>query len=452
VSAISGLVKIPELRKRILFSLGMLAIYRLGVHIPTPGVDGAALAQFFSNIKGTIFGWFSVFSGGALERFSIFALGVMPYISSSIIFQMLTVAWPYLHELQKEGEQGRKKITQYTRYGAIFLAIIQGYFIATALESQNSPSPVVLNPGLTFRFMTTVTLTAGTAFLMWLGEQISERGLGNGTSLIIFAGIASRIPQGITSAFALVKNKELSSGKLGLVAAMIAVAFFCIIFIEKAIRKIPVQYAKRIVGRKIYGGQNTHLPLKINSSGVMPPIFAGSVMAIPATIAAFISMDKMQQMSQFLTPGSLMYNVVYVLLILFFSFFVTSVLFKTDDLTENLKKYGGFIPNIRPGEDTARYIDYVLTRLTVVGAVYIAVICVLPNILTTALKVPFYFAGTSVLILVGVGLDTISQVETFLLTRNYEGFSKRGQGMTSGRPVTSGSGWGGLRGSRSKRS
>lgn len=423
MSGADGIVKIPELRKRILFTLAMLAVYRIGVHIPTPGVDSAALAQLFANMKGTIFGWFNLFSGGALERFSIFALGVMPYISSSIIFQLLTVVWPYLHDLQKEGEQGRKKITQYTRYGTVVLCIVQGWAISSGLEMQTNPM-LVFHPGLAFKIMTTITLTAGTVFLMWVGEQMSERGIGNGMSLIIFAGIAARIPQGISSTFSLYRSNELSFFKILLIAAVIVGTFFCIIFVERGARRIPVQYAKRVVGRKVYGGQNTHLPLKVNTAGVIPPIFASSLLVFPATIGTFVNSPKIQSFAQMLQPGNIVYELLFVGLIVFFCYFYTSVSFKTDDVAENLKKYGGFIPGIRPGEPTAQYIDYVLGRITLGGAVYISAICVLPTFFTQGLKVPFYFGGTSVLILVGVALDTVAQIETFLLSRNYEGFMK----------------------------
>jgi preprotein translocase subunit SecY len=423
MSGADGLVKIPELRKRIIFTLVMLAVYRIGVHIPTPGVDGAALQQVFANMKGTIFGWFNLFSGGALERFSIFALGVMPYISSSIIFQLLTVVWPYLHDLQKEGDQGRKKITQYTRYGTVLLCLIQGYGIATGLEHYSNPS-VVLHPGMAFRLLTTCTLTAGTVFLMWVGEQMSERGIGNGISLLIYAGIAARIPQGIGSTFSLYRSGELSFFKILLVLAVIIGTFFCIIFVERGARRIPIQYAKRIVGRKVYGGQNSNLPLKVNTSGVIPPIFASSLIMFPATLATFFPSEKMQKFTSLLQPGNLLYNVLFVALIVFFCYFYTAVTFKTEDVADNLKKYGGFIPGIRPGQPTAQYIDYVLSRITLGGAVYISAICVLPTLFTQTLKVPFYFGGTSVLILVGVALDTVAQIETFLLTRNYEGFMK----------------------------
>src|SRR3954453_4101276 len=317
MSGADGLVKIPELRKRIIFTVVMLAVYRIGIHIPTPGIDAAALQQVFSNMKGTIFGWFNLFSGGALELFSIFALGVMPYISSSIIFQLLTVVWPYLHDLQKEGEQGRKKITQYTRYGTVLLCLIQGYSIATGLEHYNNPA-VVLHGGLGFRLLTTCTLTAGTVFLMWVGEQMSEGGIGNGISLLIYAGIAARIPQGIGGTLSLYRSGELSFFKILLVLAVIVGTFFCIIFVERGARRIPIQYAKRIVGRQVYGGQNTNLPLKVNTSGVIPPIFASSLIMFPATLATFV--PRLQQYTQLIQPGGLVYNILFVGLIVFFCF------------------------------------------------------------------------------------------------------------------------------------
>jgi len=417
-----GIVKIPELRKRVLFVLMTLAVYRIGVHVPTPGVDSAALEQVFANMKGTIFGWFNLFSGGALQKFSIFALGVMPYISSSIIFQLLTVVVPHFHELQKEGDQGRKKITQYTRLGTVLLCVIQGYGIAKGLEHTNPP--VVLNPGPWFEFFTVMTLTSGTMFLMWLGEQMSERGIGNGMSMIIFAGIAAGIPSGFGSTVALYRTGELSFLRLILIALVILATFFVIIYVERGARRIPVQYAKRIVGRKAYGGQTSHLPLKVNSSGVIPPIFASSLLMFPATIATVAPFPWMQAVSGQLQPGGLLYDVLFVGLIVFFAYFYTAVTFKTDDVSENLKKSGGFIPGIRPGQATAEYIDYVLSRVTLGGAVYISAVCVLPSLLSQFLKVPFYFGGTSVLILVGVAMDTVAQIETFLWTRKYEGFMK----------------------------
>lgn len=418
-----GVVKIPELRKRIIFTVLALAVYRIGVHIPTPGVDSAALQQVFANMKGTIFSWFNLFSGGALERFSILALGIMPYISSSIIFQLLTVVIPYLAELQKEGDQGRKKITQYTRYGTVVLCIIQGFAIASGLEAYSQP-PVVMNPGMAFKVLTTLTLTGGTVFLMWVGEQISERGIGNGASLIIFAGIAAGIPGGIGSSFSLYRTGELSFMKLLLVTAIILATFYVIIFVERAARRIPVQYAKRIVGRKVYGGQNTHLPLKVNTSGVIPPIFASSLIMFPATIGTFFASAAIQKITALIQPGTLFYDVLFVGLIIFFCYFYTAIAFKTEDVSDNLKKYGGFIPGIRPGPATTQYIDHVLSRITLAGAIYISVICILPTLMATWFKVPFYFGGTSVLILVGVALDTVAQIETYLLSRNYDGFMK----------------------------
>lgn len=423
MSGVLGLVKIAELRKRILFTLLLLTVYRVGVHVPTPGVDGFALKQVFAQMQNTLFGWFNLFSGGALERFSIFALGVGPYITSSILFQLLTVLWPELHELQKEGEQGRKKMNQYTRYGAVFFCLLQSYGIATGLEHYQNPS-VVLAPGFGFRFMTTCTLTAGTLFLMWMGEQITERGIGNGISLLIYAGIAAHIPQGLGSALQLLRSGELSAFKIGLVGAIIVATFFGIIFMERGARRIPVHYAKRIVGRKIYGGQNTFLPLKVNTSGVIPPIFASSFLMFPATILTFFPSEKMQQMLSWLQPGGMLYQVLFVSLIVFFCYIYAAISFKTDDIAESLKKNGGFIPDIRPGAPTAQYLDWILSRILLGGAVYISVICVLPTVMTQALKVPFYFGGTGVLILVGVALDTVAQVETFLLSKNYEGFMR----------------------------
>jgi preprotein translocase subunit SecY len=423
MSGVAGLIKIEELRKRIIFTISMLAVYRLGVHVPTPGVDGAALKQVFESMQGTIFGFFNLFSGGALERFSVFALGIMPYISSSIIFQLLTVVVPYFHELQKEGESGRKKITQYTRYGAVLLSIIQGTGIATQLQNYQNPA-VVLNPGMPFVVMTVITLCAGTLFLMWIGEQMSERGIGNGTSVLIYAGIAAGIPNGIGSAFSLYRSGEMGFLKILILIAIILVTFYAIIFVERGARRIPIQYAKRVVGRKVYGGQNTYLPLKVNVAGVIQPIFASSLLMFPATFAAFSHVKWMQTFTGALQPGSLLYQIFFVVLIVFFTYFYTAVVFKTDDVAENLKKNGGFVPGIRPGEATEQYIDYVLGRITLGGAVYMAAICVLPTVLTQTIKVPFYFGGTSVLILVGVALDTVSQIETFLLTRNYEGFMK----------------------------
>lgn len=419
MSGADGLFKIPELRKKILYTLFALAVYRVGVHIPTPGVNSDALQAFFNKQSGTLFGWFNMFSGGALERFSVMALGVMPYISASIIFQLLTVVYPSLNQLQKEGDSGQKKLNQYTRYATAALCMVQGYGIAVGLESM--PNSPVYEPGMGFRLLTMVTLLCGSMFLMWLGEQITERGIGNGTSLIIFAGIASRITPGIASAWNLFKTNELSFGKLLILGAIIFVVFFVIIYMETGQRRIPIQYAKRVVGRKMYGGQSTHLPLKINTSGVIPPIFASSLIMLPATLTTFIKVPAVQQLRDSLQQG-IVHDVLFVGLIVFFCFFYTAVTFKTDDVADNLRKYGAFVPGIRPGEKTAEFIDYVLVRITVLGAVYISAICVLPTLLGNSLKIPFYIGGTSVLILVGVAMDTLAQIQSHLLSRHYDNF------------------------------
>jgi len=417
-----NIFKIPELKNKILYTFALLAVYRIGVHVPTPGIDSVALEKIFEAYKGGILGMFNMFSGGALERLSVFALGIMPYISASIILQLMTVVIPHLERLSKEGEQGRKKITQYTRYGTVILSIIQGFGISVGLEQMGA----VLNPGWGFRLMTVLTLTAGTAFIMWLGEQITERGIGNGISLIIFAGIVARLPSAIVNTFRL-----LSTGEMGIFAVVILVVLMVmvvgiIIFVEQGQRRIPVQYAKRVVGRKMYGGQSTHLPLKINTAGVIPPIFASSIMMFPATVATFITVPFIQEFVAQIRPGNWVYEICYVAFIFFFCFFYTAVTFKPDDVAENMKKYGGYIPGIRPGKRTADYIDKILTRVTVGGAIYVSAVCVLPSILVTRFNVPFYFGGTALLIVVGVSIDTIAQMESHMLTRNYEGFLKKG--------------------------
>jgi len=430
-----NLFKIPELKKRVLFTLGLLIVYRIGVHVPVPGIDAVALASFFAKAKGTILGLFDMFSGGALERLSVFALGIMPYISASIILQLLTVVVPLLERLSKEGEQGRKKITQYTRYGTVVLSIIQGFGISVGLESMMAPggAPVVLVPGWGFRLLTMITLTSGTAFIMWLGEQITERGIGNGISLIIFSGIVVRVPNAISNTFRLVSTGELSIFPvLLLIVLMVAVVGF-IVFIEQGQRRIPVQYAKRVIGRKLYGGQSTHLPLKINTSGVIPPIFASSIIMFPATLASFINVDWVQSVAAAIKPGNLSYELLFVGFIFFFCYFYTAVTFNPVDVAENMKKHGGFIPGIRPGKRTADYIDRVLTRLTLGGASYVAAVCVLPSILISNFNVPFYFGGTALMIVVGVAIDTMSQMESHMLTRHYEGFLKKGGGRLKGR-------------------
>jgi preprotein translocase subunit SecY len=429
MSGVQSAANIPELRRRVLFTLIMLAVYRIGVQIPTPGINGEALAAFFSQKAGTLFGMFNMFSGGALENFSIFALGIMPYISSSIIIQLLTVVIPQLEALKKEGQSGQRKITQYTRYGTVLLSIIQGTFIAVGLQGMTGPGgeAIVLNPGLQFKLMTMLTLTSGTAFIMWLGEQMTERGIGNGISLIIFAGIVARGPAAIVNSIQLIKAGEIALFFVPfLVLFMFAVVAF-IVFCETSQRRIPIQYAKRVVGKRVYGGQSSHLPLKINISGVIPPIFASSIMMFPATIGSFIQIDWVQRASAAMSPGTVYYYICYIGMIVFFCFFYTAVTFKPDDVAENLKKHGGFIPGIRPGKKTAEFIDKILTRLTVVGSIYLSSVCVLPTILVSQFNIPFYFGGTALLIVVGVSIDTIAQIESHLHMRNYEGFMKQGR-------------------------
>ncbi|MGB3210486.1 MAG: preprotein translocase subunit SecY [Desulforhopalus sp.] len=429
MSGLQSAANIPELRRRVLFTLIMLAVYRMGVQIPTPGINGEALTAFFTQNAGTLFGMFNMFSGGALENFSIFALGIMPYISASIIIQLLTVVIPQLEALKKEGPAGNRKITQYTRYGTVFLSIIQGTFIAVGLEGMTGPGgeAIVLAPGVEFKLMTMLTLTSGTAFIMWLGEQMTERGIGNGISLIIFAGIVARGPAAVVNSIQLVKAGEISLFFVPFLVLFMFGVIATIVFFETSQRRIPIQYAKRVVGRKVYGGQSSHLPLKINISGVIPPIFASSIMMFPATIGSFIQIDWVQRVSAAMSPGTVYYYVCYIGMIVFFCFFYTAVTFKPEDVAENLKKNGGFVPGIRPGKKTAEFIDKVLTRLTVVGAIYLSTVCVLPTILIAQFNIPFFFGGTALLIVVGVGIDTISQIESHLHMRNYEGFMKQGR-------------------------
>ena len=429
MSGLQSAAQIPELRKRLLFTIIMLAVYRMGVQVPTPGINGEALNAFFQQNAGTLFGMFNMFSGGALSNFSIFALGIMPYISASIIMQLLTVVIPQLESLKKEGESGQRKITQYTRYGTVVLSVIQGSFIATGLESMTGPAGemIVLNPGLEFKLMTMITLTAGTAFIMWLGEQMTERGVGNGISLIIFAGIVARGPSALLNFIQLIQAGEIQIFFVPFIIVLMALVIGIIVYCETAQRRIPVQYAKRVVGRRVYGGQSSHLPLKINVSGVIPPIFASSIMMFPATIGRFIQVDWVQRASAAMSPGTVYYYLCYVAMIVFFCFFYAAVQFKPEDVAENLRKNGGFIPGIRPGKKTAEFIDKALTRLTVIGAIYLSAICVLPTLLIAKLSLPFYFGGTALLIVVGVAIDTISQIESHLVMRNYEGFMKQGR-------------------------
>ncbi len=428
LEGLSGVTKVPELTRRILVTLGLLAVYRVGVFIPTPGIDKVALLDFFERFKGSMLGLMDLFAGGALSSFSIFALGIMPYITASIILNLLTVAVPHLEKLSKEGETGRRKITQYTRYGTVVLSIIQGFGIAWGLQQMASPTgaPIVIQPGWSFILMTIITLTSGTAFLMWLGETITEKGIGNGISLIIFAGIVCNLPAAISNTWRLYTSGELHFVILLLLLVFMIVVVGAIVFVEAAQRRIPVQYAKRIVGRKMYGGQTTHLPLKINSAGVIPPIFASSVIMFPATIANFAPEGWMKTISDYLRMGQIGYEILFVGLIFFFCFFYTAVTIKPDDMAENMKKFGGYIPGIRPGKKTAEYIEEILERLTFSGAIYVSIICVIPSILIAQLNTPFYFGGTSLLIVVGVDMDTASLIESHLLTRQYEGFMKKG--------------------------
>ncbi len=424
--ALQNIFKIPELKKRVLFSLGMLAVYRVGCHIPTPGIDSQALAHFFKQAQGTLLGLFDMFSGGALEKLTVFALGIMPYISSSIIFQLLTVVVPAIEKLSKEGESGRKKIIQYTRYGTIVLSVVQALGISIGLESMRGPAGelVVPNPGWGFRLMTVITLTAGTAFIMWLGEQMSEKGIGNGISLIIFAGIVARIPTAIINSFRLLQSNQLSLFVLLFVIAIMFVVIAGVVFVERGQRRVPIHYAKRVVGLKTFGGQTSHLPLKVNMAGVIPPIFASSIIMFPATVGNFINIPWVQRAAKSLTPGNWAYNLFYVAFIVFFCYFYTAVTFNPTDVAENVKKHGGYIPGIRPGKETSEFLDKVLTKLTFAGAIYISVVCVLPSILIGKFNLPFYFGGTALLIAVGVGMDTVAQIESHLITRSYEGFMK----------------------------
>ena len=428
-NTIQNIFRIEELRQRIYFTLAILFVFRLGAHIPTPGIDGVALTAFFEAQQGSILRFFDMFTGGALARLTVFALGVMPYISASIIMQLLTVVFPYLERLSKEGEAGRKKITIYTRYGTIVLSLVQAFGISAGLESMAAPdgSHVVISTMNTwgFRGLTVITLTAGTAFLMWVGEQINERGIGNGISLIIFAGIVVDIPGAIINSIRLVQTDQIQPILLIIVGVLMVLVIFAVIFMETAYRKIPVQYAKRMQGNRMYGGQSSHLPLKINSSGVIPPIFASSILAFPATITGFITIPWVQAVSAQLMPGRLLYSLLFVIMIFFFAFFYTAIQFNPVKIAEEMKRHGGYIPGIRPGKKTAEYVNGVLSRLTFGGAIYLAAVCILPSILFVAFNVPFSFGGTALLIVVGVGLDLVNQIEAFLLNQNYDGFMRK---------------------------
>jgi preprotein translocase subunit SecY len=416
--------KATELKKRIWFTLAALVIYRLGAHIPLPGIDSIAMAELFKSNSGGILGMFDMFAGGAVRRMTIFALNIMPYISASIIMQLLTAVSPTLEQLKKEGEAGRKKINQYTRYGTVLLAAVQAYGIAVGLEAS---SGVVKDPGLLFRFTTVVTLTGGTIFLMWLGEQITARGVGNGISLIIFSGIVANLPIALVQMLELGRTGQASAFFILILLVMAVAVVTFIVFMERAQRRIIIQYPKRQVGNKLFGGESSHLPLKLNSSGVIPPIFASSLLLLPATAAGFSGTAPgwLGSITAFLGHGQPAYMLAYVALIVFFAFFYTAIVVNPNDTAENLKRHGGFIPGIRPGKNTAEYLDYVLTRLTVIGSAYLAAVCLLPEILISRYSVPFYFGGTSLLIVVSVTMDTVAQIHSHLLAHQYEGLVKK---------------------------
>jgi preprotein translocase subunit SecY len=425
IGGIQNIGRIPELQRRILFTFGMLAVYRVGSYVVTPGVNPAVIKDFFEQMAGTVFGLFNLFSGGALEQLSIFALGIMPYISASIIFQLLTVVVPHLEALQKEGEQGRRKITQYTRYGTIVLALFQSMLISLALENGQFGDGAVLAPGWGFRLMVMITLTSGTAFLMWLGEQVTERGIGNGISLIIFASIIVGVPSALGQVFEMVRTEQFSLLGMILLFAFVVAVMGAVVFFERAQRRIPIQHARRVVGRRVTQGGMSYFPLRVNTAGVIPPIFASSILMFPLTIGQFTDSPAIDQFFQdYLYFGGGLYNAIYVGLIIFFAFFYTAIVINPTDVAENIKRFGGYIPGIRPGRRTAEYIDRVLGRLTLIGALYVSAVCVMPVLLSNRIGVPFYFGGTALLIVVGVALDTIGQIEAHLVSRQYEGFVK----------------------------
>jgi len=451
LDSVRNIFSIPELRKRVIFTLLLLAVYRIGGVIPNPGLSATALAEFWQSQKGGLLGFIDLFSGRNMSRMTIFALGIMPYISASIILQLLTVVWPYLERLSKEGELGRKKITQYTRYGTIGICLIQAFGIAIFLEALKTPAgaSVVINPGWGFKLLTVLTLTTGTVFVMWLGEQISERGIGNGISLIIFAGIVVSFPSGLTAMLAGLRTGAMDPLKMIFLGALMVAVIGFIVFVERGQRRIPVSYAKRVVGRKVYGGQSTHLPLRVNTGGVIPIIFAASVITIPATMANLIKVPVIQSIAAQFGLGMPLYNLVYIAAIIFFTYFYISIIFNPVDVADNLRKYGGFIPGIRPGKNTSDYIDDVLSRITLAGAVYLAAVAILPEFMITGFKVQalpwigpwleanlpkfvtqgmgvdFMFGGTSILIVVGVAMDTMQQIEAQLVMRHYDGFMRR---------------------------
>ncbi|MBS1107313.1 MAG: preprotein translocase, SecY subunit [Deltaproteobacteria bacterium] len=424
-SGFQNIGRVPELQRRILFTFGMLAVYRLGAHIATPGIDPQVIKSFFDQMAGSVFGLFNLFSGGALEQLSIFALGIMPYISASIIFQLLTIVIPSLEQLQKEGEQGRRKITQWTRYATVVIALFQSTLLAIALEHGQFGEGAVAVPGWGFRLMVALTLTTGTAFIMWLGEQITERGIGNGISLVIFAGIIVRLPSALGTLWEQVRTDQFTVlGAIILLAFVVAFMGF-VVLCERAQRRIPIQHARRVVGRKVMQGGMSYFPLRLNTAGVIPPIFASSILMFPMTITQFVDSPTISNFfSDYLHYGSVLYNGIYVALIIFFAFFYTAIVINPTDVADNIKRSGAYIPGIRPGKRTAEYIDRILGRLTLIGAIYVSVVCVMPVLLANQAGVPFYFGGTALLIVVGVALDTIGQIEAHLVSRQYEGFVK----------------------------
>ena len=424
---IGAIPKIPELNKRLLFTGIMLLVYRLGVFIPIPGIDPDQLVKIFEQTKGTIFDILNLFSGGALERASIFALGVMPYITSSIIMSLLVKAFPTLEAIQKEGEVGRRKINQYSRYGTVIICIIQGLMLAVTLEGGlGTGSTVVRDPGWPFRITTVITITAGSLFIMWIGEQITERGIGNGISLIIASSILVGMPGSFWNLIQLIETGEMTVLAMLLIFLFLVLIVGVIVYVERSYRKIPVQYPRRVVGRKVFGGQSSHLPLKVNTSGVIPPIFASSLLIFPATILSFVDIPVLKNFTDLIFQNGFIYNILFAALIIFFAYFYTAVIYNPDDLAENLRKNGGFVPGIRPGKKTSEYIDSILGRITFLGAIYVAAVCVLPSILQREpFNLPFSFGGTSLLIVVGVTLDTVQQIESFLITHSYEGFIKK---------------------------
>jgi len=423
ITALQNIARIEELRKRILFTAAMLAVYRVGCIVVTPGINGNVIRQFFSDMSGTMFGLLNVFSGGAMESLSIFALGIMPYISASIIFQLLTVVIPALERLKKEGSEGQKRITQWTRYATIGLALFQSLLMAIALESGQFGGGAVLNPGWAFRITTMITLTSGTAFIMWLGEQITERGIGNGISLIIFTGIIINIPAGFGQLFQLIETDQFSILQGLTFLAIVVAGIGFVVVVERGQRRIPIQHARRVVGKRVQQGGMSYFPLRVNTAGVIPAIFASSLLLFPFTIGQFTDSQAVSNfIDTYLNPSSILYQVVYISLIVFFCYFYTSIMIDPNDVAENIKKSGAYVPGIRPGKHTAEYIDRVLTRVTLIGAMYMAAVCVLPTLLAVQMNVPFYFGGTALLICVGVGLDTIGQIEAHLVSRQYEGF------------------------------